>query len=314
LETMRRYNRDMTAAASMRVSIVIPHLNQPEFLARCLAALAPQVEAMQDVEAIVVDNGSRVLPKEVCGRFDWVRMIQEPIPGPGPARNRGIAAAKAQLLAFIDADCVAHPDWLASLVREFEANSATQIVGGDVRIGLADPARSSALEAYESVFAYRQEEYIEKMGFSGTGNLAMRRAAYEAVGPFAGIEVAEDRDWGRRANAKGLRIKYLPSMIAYHPARKTFAELCRKWDRHVSHDYEELPAGPLGQVKWAGLALAVAASGIVDVRKIVASRRISTLRERLLAATVLARIRFYRARRMLGQFLLVDRKSRDWNR
>jgi len=103
-------------------------------------------------------------------------------------------------------------------------------------------------------------------------------------------------------------------MIAYHPARKTFAELCRKWDRHVSHDYEELPAGPLGQVKWAGLALAVAASGIVDVRKIVASRRISTLRERLLAATVLARIRFYRARRMLGQFLLVDRKSRDWNR
>lgn len=304
----------MTAVAGMKVSIVIPHLNQPEFLARCLDALAPQVEAMGGVEAIVVDNGSRVLPTEVCGRFDWVRLIQEPVPGPGPARNRGIATARAPLLAFIDADCVAHPDWLASLVREFGVHSATQIVGGDVRICLVDPARPSALESYEAVFAYRQEDYIEKMGFSGTGNLAMRRAAYEAVGPFAGIEVAEDRDWGRRATAKGWRIKYLPSMIACHPARKTFAELCRKWDRHVSHDYEELPAGPWGQLKWAGLALAVAASGIVDARKIVVSSRISTVRERFLAAFVLARIRFYRARRMLAQFLLVDRKSRNWNR
>lgn len=304
----------MAEQAGIGLSIVIPHLNQPGFLARCLAALAPQVEAMAGVEAIVVDNGSRDLPSEVCGLYRWVRLEQESVPGPGPARNHGIAVARAPLLAFIDADCVPHGGWLASLAGAFAVNSATQIIGGDVRIGLADPARPTALEAYESVFAYRQKEYIEKMGFSGTGNLAMRREAHEAVGPFGGIEIAEDRDWGRRARALGIKIEYLDTMIVYHPARTTFAELCRKWDRHVSHDYEELPAGLAGQLKWAGLALAVAASGIVDIRRIAVSRRIATWRERGLAAAVLLRIRLYRTRRMLAQFFRVDRLSRSWNR
>jgi len=73
------------------------------------------------------------------------------------------------------------------------------VVGGDVRIAVANPRRLTHLEAYESIFAYRQQEYIETMGFSGTGNLAVGREDFERIGPFAGIEVAEDRDWGRRA-------------------------------------------------------------------------------------------------------------------
>ena len=304
----------MAAMASIRLSIVIPHLNQPEYLARCLSALAPQVALMPGVEAIVVDNGSKELPIDVCSRHAWVRLEQEATPGPGPARNRGIAAARGPLLAFIDADCIPHGNWLGSLAGAFAANASTRVIGGDVRIGLADPARPTALEAYESVFAYRQREYIKKMGFSGTGNLAMRRETYDLVGPFAGIEIAEDRDWGRRATALGIPIKYLETMIVYHPARQSFAELCKKWDRHVSHDYEELPGEPAGKIKWAGLAAAVAVSSLVDTWRIIASARITTPRERLLATAILARIRLYRSRRMLAQLFRVDRLSRSWNR
>lgn len=297
------------------LGIVIPHLNQPEFLRHCLQSLAPQIAVYPGVEVIVVDNGSRQLPLEVCRDYDFVRLEQEPEAGPGPARNRGIAVCGADLLAFIDADCVAGAGWLKSIVAAFASRKDMLIAGGDVRIGLADPRNMTMLEAYESVFAYRQKDYIERQGFSGTGNLAMRRAAFEMTGPFAGIAVAEDRDWGRRATAKGLRIAYLPEMIVYHPARKSFAELRRKWDRHISHDFADRHRGPIGLALWIAKSFAVGASGVADIRRVIASRRISTGRERFLAAAMLLRIRLYRMWRMLT-LLKPGRRSgsKAWNR
>jgi len=305
----------MTRSADIRISIVIPHLNQSEFLERCLFSLNPQILAMQGVEIIVVDNGSRELPVALCDRHPAVRLETEARPGPGLARNRGIAVARGKLLAFIDADCLAHENWLATFEKEFATNPATLIVGGEVRIGLADLARPTMLEAYESVFAYRQGEYIEKQGFSGTGNLAMRRDAFIQVGPFAGIEIAEDRDWGHRAGQKGLKIKYLPDMIVYHPARKTFDELRSKWDRHMSHDYKETGTGLGARLKWIGLSIAVAASSIIDIRKVIASKRIASWRERVLASAMLIKIRLYRAWKMLGLMMPNSQQSsRMWNR
>ena len=95
---------------------------------------------------------------------------------PGPARNAGVAAATADILAFIDADCRAHPGWVSAAVGALEQPSSTGVVGGDVQIDLAHHTCMTGLEAYESVFAYRQALYIHKLGFSGAGNLAMRRA------------------------------------------------------------------------------------------------------------------------------------------
>ena len=74
---------------------------------------------------------------------------------------------------------------------------------------------------------------------------AMRRSAYGAVGPFGGIELAEDSDWGHRATSMGYAIGYVPTMIVYHPARQSFADLCTKWDRHISHDFTERVWGDL---------------------------------------------------------------------
>ena len=172
------------------------------------------------------------------------------------------------------------------------------------------------LEAYESIFAYRQKEYIERQGFSGTGNLAMRRATYDAVGPFAGIEVAEDRDWGRRAGRKGYKIQYVPGMIAFHPARREVNELYEKWDRHVSHDFAEQGGSLAKSMRWTLRALAVGCSPIFETRRILASPRVPTWRERLMAGQVLVKIRFHRARSMLAALLSEGRKaaSQGWNR
>jgi hypothetical protein len=75
------------------------------------------------------------------------------------------------VFCFIDADCGAHPDWLR----------------------VAFSTMASAPDR-TSVFAYMQTAYIEKHGFFGTSNLVVRRVDFERIGPFEGIQVAEDMD------------------------------------------------------------------------------------------------------------------------
>ena len=299
------------------ISVIIPHFNQPEYLARCLASLAGQAAGGHAVEIIVVDNGSRQVPRAVVAGFPGVQLAQEATPGPGPARNHGVTLSRGELLAFIDADCVAGPGWLATIAGRFDRDRDAMILGGDVRILHQDPAHPTAIEAYESEFAYRMEHYIKRQNFTGTGNLATRRAVFDAVGGFAGIGVAEDRDWGQRALAKGYRTLWEPLMRAFHPARGDFAELARKWDRHTAHDFETMLTRPLGRLRWIAKTLAMAASPLVQVPRVLASKRIrGGLRGRLMALAVLTRIRLYRARLMVPLIFARDasRLSARWRK
>jgi GT2 family glycosyltransferase len=290
----------MLPDATPMISIIIPHLNQPEALAACLQSLAAQSYPRERFEVIVVDNGSRELPTKVVGTLSGARLETEAEPGPGPARNRGVAISKGEILAFIDADCTADPNWLSVIARRLGSADDKTVLGGDVRIAVGDPERLTMLEAYESVFAYRQQEYIEKHGFSGTGNLAVRRRDFDAVGPFAGIAIAEDRDWGHRAAAKGFRIVYAGDTVVYHPARRSFDEMFAKWDRHIAHDFEEWINGGRGAWTWRMRALAVAASSLAHARKVLASQGLTGCRSRCLALTALVRIRLWRAGRMVA--------------
>ncbi len=298
----------------MLISVVIPHFNQPDYLRHCLQTLRDQEPFAADAEIIVVDNGSKVMPDDICAEFPEVTLLRETTPGPGPARNHGVTRAKGDVLAFIDADCHAHPGWLAAIASAF-FDDQTQIMGGDVRIHVLDPDNPTALEAYESVYAYRNKMYVSQ-GYSGTGNLATRPSIFADVGGFAGIGVAEDREWGRRATNGGYHIRYLPEMIVYHPARRSFAELARKWDRHIAHDYEERRPGLAGLLRWFAKAAALAASPLYELFRIARSDRISSRHERLLAFGCLVRIRFYRAWTM-ASIALTPHKTQsrsDWVR
>ena len=77
------------------VSVIIPHLNQPEMLDTCLASLEAQSLDRGLFEIFVVDNGSATLPEDVVARHPGVHLFCEHQPGPGPARNLGISQASA---------------------------------------------------------------------------------------------------------------------------------------------------------------------------------------------------------------------------
>lgn len=282
-------------------------------LARCLNSLVQNIR--QPDEIIVVDNGSRELPENICAVYPNVQLLGEAEPGPGPARNKGVATAKGDILAFIDADCLADPNWLAAAEQALSDPKA-QILGGDVRIAYVNPDRLTMLEAYESIYAYRMDRYIAREGYTGTGNLVIRPDVAEAVGPLAGIGVAEDKDWGQRATAQGYTIQYVPEMKVYHPARTDFAGMRAKWDRHIAHEYIASKGLAAARFRFILKTAAMALSPLAEFPRILTCERITGARSRALAFIGLTRIRFYRARVMLGVLMGggAEKLSGGWNR
>lgn len=289
------------------LSVIIPHFNQQEHLALLLHDLMPQAHRL-GAEVIVVDNGSDRPPFAEVARFPTVRLVHQPIQGPGPARNLGVAVSGGEHLAFIDADCRPARDWLAQVRRGL---AGAQVLGGDVRILVHDPQTPTVWEAYEAEYAYRMEHYIRDQGFTGTGNLAMRCAVFYQVGPFGGIGEAEDRDWGQRATAMGVPITWAPQMVVYHPARQSFAQLARKWGRMIAHDH----AVRGGTWLWVAKAVALAGSPLWQVPRILRSTRIpGGWRGKVRAFAGLTAIRTYRARAMLAQLIAptAGRAAKHW--
>src|SRR3954470_13689902 len=131
------------------ISVIIPHLNQPDQLAACLASLSAQSLDRTSFEIIVVDNGSASLPWQVIERYPGTLLLQEAKPGPGPARNRGVDAASGEILAFTDSDCRAHPDWLRCVLDTLDRAQPRTILGGDVQIWHEPNTAMTAIEAYE---------------------------------------------------------------------------------------------------------------------------------------------------------------------
>lgn len=300
------------------LSVIIPHLNQLGMLERCLESIYRQPPPPGGFEVIVIDNGSDIPIEDALdrNRFPEVRLDTEETPGPGPARNRGVAMARAPVLAFIDADCVAGGDWLQTIHRAFEERPGLAVAGGNVKLLVKDPNRLTPTEAYESVFAYRQRYYVERVGFCATLNMAVRKSVFEQVGPFGGIEIAEDADWGRRAVALGISLTYLPEMIVFHPARESLGALCRKWDRILAHDYQDAAARSLGRVRWSIRAVMVALSAGAHAIKVLGTDRLPNFRSRLAGLAGLWRVRLHRSKRMLSHALRppAEIRPQTWNR
>src|SRR5262249_49413936 len=156
--------------------------------------------------------------------FPQVRLEVETAPGPGPARNRGARCARAPIISFIDADCLADEEWISRIVQFFSQHPDVDFIGGNILVAKGNGRRTTAIEAYESVFSYRAKLYVERDRYAATGNMSVRSNVFRMVGPFGGIAISEDREWGQRAVARGLRLAFAPNIKVFTPACKTFAE------------------------------------------------------------------------------------------
>ncbi|PWC03242.1 glycosyltransferase family 2 protein [Agromyces badenianii] len=124
----------MARLAVMRtISVIVPSLNDAEFLTACLDALAKQTRRADEI--IVVDNGSTDATADV-GRAAGARVVHEPRRGIWPATAAGFDAASGELLARLDADSVPAPDWLAEVERRMNrADRPTVVTNGGTFYG-----------------------------------------------------------------------------------------------------------------------------------------------------------------------------------
>ncbi len=276
-------------------AVIIPHYNDVVRLKRCLAVLA--ASDLRGVDLVVVDNGSSQSLESLRAGFPMVRFFIEPEKGAAAARNRGVRETTAPVLIFIDADCVAAPDWLdmARLVQP-----RADLIGGRVDVFDETPPPRSGAEAFEAVFAFNFRNYIEVQGFTGAGNLVTRRDVFEDVGDFVN-GVSEDRDWSMRAVAKGFRLIYEDAMVVSHPSRSDWAALRHKWHRLTRELCASNGFSRSDRLRWGLRGLAMPVSALAHLPKTLFSPKLASPSERVAAAATLMRLRFLRMAWMLRQ-------------
>lgn len=223
------------------VSVIIPIYNGQSDLDDLLRCLWAQTYPRDRVEYLLIDNNSQDgtverlhrASQEAAEKGLVLRVLQEStIQSSYAARNRGICAASAPLLAFTDADCRPEPTWLERLIQPFETPSIG-LVAGEVK---ALPG-FSLLEQY----ADRQETLSQKhtlahpfCPYGQTANLAVRRSVLESVGLFRPyLTTGGDADlcW-RILRETPCQWQFADSAIVQHRHRQTLDELLSQWRRY----------------------------------------------------------------------------------
>src|SRR5512136_2079386 len=192
------------------VSIIIPVMDRAEELGRCLDSISRLRYPKEKLEIIVVDDGSRDNSKEVAASFGAVVLDSGGTgTGPAAARNCGSRVARGELLAFIDSDCIASPEWLEELVGLFD-DPEVAAVGGFVD-GMHT---SSFLDRYELAMSSLTLGNRERSGQQGDDtfylpscNLLVRSSAFRSSAGFdPEMHVGEDVDLSWRLRDSGHRI------------------------------------------------------------------------------------------------------------
>jgi glycosyltransferase involved in cell wall biosynthesis len=140
----------------------MPTLNAAATLERALGSTAAQT--LEDWELICVDNGSAddTVPKlrESACHDSRISILSEPTRGAGPARNKGLCAARGRFLAFLDADDqFAAASTLATLV-EHATRSRVKICGGSLRVQLPDGSAVEDFGDFNRPFRFERNEAL----------------------------------------------------------------------------------------------------------------------------------------------------------
>jgi len=186
--------------APLTVSVVVPVFNGAQYLAEAIDSLLAQTRPATEI--VVVDDGSTdaslAVAQSYAERHGHVIVVTQPNGGASAARNAGIALATGDVLAFLDADDIAEPQFLAVQLGRLEADPALAGVMGAGRV---------FVEAGAPEPVWLAEQQRDTRARPRLMTMVVHRAVFSALGGFdPGLSHGEDTDWVLRAGEAGHRI------------------------------------------------------------------------------------------------------------
>jgi glycosyltransferase involved in cell wall biosynthesis len=204
---------DRALPASPLVSVIIPAYNVAPFLATAIASIHRQEYA--PLQIILVDDGSTDETAAIAAQHQELLVLRQENRGPASARNRGLSAAKGELITFLDADDFWAPAMLPRLVAQLQMRPEIEIVQGLIQrvwaIWTDDGSGQRQIK-----FEPRFEPYV----FINLGSAIYRRQVFEKVGLFdEWLADAEDTDWMIRAWEMQVDKLIIPEIFLYYWVR-----------------------------------------------------------------------------------------------
>ena len=236
------------------ISVVLPTYNREADLLRALNSVLAQRAPGCSLEIIVVDNNSSdgtraAIERVIAGGASHVRYVFEPRQGVSYARNSGIAAVRAPIVAFLDDDICVAEDWIAHIWRAFEERPDLECIGGKVLPAWTAPPPAWLTRDHWAPLALLDfGDAPVRLTASNrlcllTANLACRRSLLDRIGVFRpelqrvkdGIGSMEDHEWMLRVWDSGAETLYLPELVAFTdvPFARTTKAYHRRW--HGGH-------------------------------------------------------------------------------
>lgn len=241
-----------------QVSVVVCVYNGRRTIRQCLDSLLRL--NYPNYEIVVVDDGSTDGTSEILEEFSHrpkVRIIRTENRGLSRARNTGMEAARGEIVAYIDSDAYADPEWLSYLARDFQRSDFAAIGGPNIPPrgdGLVSDCVASAPGGPVHVLLSDTEaEHIPGC------NMAFRRDRLAEIGGFdAQFRVAgDDVDVCWRIHKRGWRIGFSPSAVVWHHYRSDIRSYWRQqkgYGRAETLLEQKWPEkyNDLGHVVWGG--------------------------------------------------------------
>ncbi|MDP9176686.1 MAG: glycosyltransferase [Gemmatimonadota bacterium] len=219
-----------------RVSIIVPVYNGQRTIEECVESIFAQSIPGIDIQLLLIDNASSDRTSTILDRYrDRATILHEATRGPAAARNRGLKNATGDIIAFTDADCVVHRDWLSRLIEPLR-DDAVGIAGGAI---LARKPCNAVEEFGERIHDHRMAIEYDSPPYAITMNWASRKSVIEEVGPFnEELLRCEDCDLAYRIVEAGYRIVHEPAAVVYHRNEQSLAGLIAEG---YAHGYHSIP-------------------------------------------------------------------------
>lgn len=214
----------------LRVAVVVPVYNGRKTIEACLESLFVQDYPPEMLEIVVVDNASTDGTAQILGRYqDRITVLSEPTRGPSAARNRGVREVSADVIAFIDADCVADGAWLRNLLGPLNK----PLVGISGGRNLSRRPCNRIEKFGETIHDHQKAIEVYKPPYAISMNWASARKVLLEAGLFdESFQRCEDVDLSMRIRQLGYQLVYQPGAIVYHRNERTLFGLFREGFQH----------------------------------------------------------------------------------